>query len=62
METPTDTDAPTGLACVADLCQYPRTCQWNDCCMEAEMKKSLDAKMEAGMQNPGSRAGDNAES
>ncbi len=44
METPTDTEVPRGLTCVGDMCQYPRTCQWNDCCMEAQMKKSLEAK------------------
>ena len=46
LDFPTDDE----LACVYEKCKYPRTCQWNNCCMEGEMKKSLDAKMESGKE------------
>jgi hypothetical protein len=36
--------------CVLETCKYPRTCRWNACCMEGEMKKSTDAKMNEGMK------------
>ncbi|MDE0822118.1 MAG: hypothetical protein OSA95_13425, partial [Opitutales bacterium] len=36
--------------CVLETCKYPRTCRWNACCMEGEMKKSMDAKMNEGVE------------
>jgi hypothetical protein len=39
------------LCCVVEKCRYPQTCEWNQRCMESEMKKSMDAKMESGMDN-----------
>ena len=39
----------TEYSCVSEKCRYPQTCEWNQRCMEAEMKKSLDAKMVSGM-------------
>jgi|GEM_PF-2200047 hypothetical protein len=36
--------------CVLETCKYPQTCSWNACCMEGEMKKSTDAKMNEGMK------------
>ena len=40
------------LCCVVEKCRYPETCKWNQRCMESEMKKSMDAKMESGMAKP----------
>ena len=39
-----DNKLPHKLTCLVDICKYPRTCEWNNCCMEGEMKKSMDAK------------------
>ena len=61
MESSTDTDVSIDLACVADMCQYPRTCQWNNSCMEGQMKKSLDAKMDPKSQRPECQVGANAD-
>jgi hypothetical protein len=45
--------------CVLETCKYPRTCNWNSCCMEDEMKKSMDAKMHEGAEM---KAGEDADS
>ena len=36
--------------CLLKTCKYPRTCRWNACCMEGQMKKSMDAKMNEEMK------------
>ena len=46
MNTPEDKEAATKLQCVLDRCMYPKTCRWNEHCMEKAMRTSKEAKME----------------
>ena len=47
--------------CVLETCRYPRTCRWNERCMEEGMRESKEAKIlrEKTIRSEDSRKGRN---
>ncbi len=41
-----DKELAAELQCVLDRCMYPKTCRWNERCMEEGMGASKEAQME----------------
>jgi len=42
---PEDKELAAELQCVFGCCMYPKTCRWNERCMETGMREGKEAKM-----------------